>query len=268
MEIQAIRTPIIQANQSLLNVFVSSLADTLQERTIVCVTSKVVAVEQGRIIKLSEIKPTPEAYRLKTRRFTDDLTNETEFAELVRCEADRVFDGVEEPGYVFLTLKDNILVANAGIDLSNVPKGYAILWPAEPWAWAADFAARLKQHYGLAELGVLLTDSNVKPLRRGVTGVAVAYSGFMGIQSKIGHSDIYGNALKFTEKAAADALATAAVFIMGEAAEQTPFALIKHAPVTFTDLPADPAESYFAPKYDLFAGIYNREFLDEGSDPD
>lgn len=264
MEIYAVKTPLVQPGQPLLDVLVNHLETPLQERAIVCVTSKIVAVEQNRIVDLAGITPSDEAYRLNMLRFTDNPATAAAFAELVLREADQVFDGLEEPGFVFLTLKDNILVANAGIDLSNVPPGQAVLWPAKPWQWAADFRRALMAHYGLAELGVLLTDSHVKPLRRGVTGVTVAYSGFQGVVSEIGHTDIYGNVLKFTEIAAADSLAAAAVFMMGESAEQTPFAIINGAPVTFTDTDPDPTDSYFAPKYDLYAGIYNKGFVKPG----
>lgn len=266
MHIAAVATPVVEHGQDLLEVFARSLPAPLTEKTVVCVTSKVVAVEQGRIVKLSDVIPSAEAHRLKTLRLTDDKETDAQFAELVLREADRIFDKVKEPGYVFLTLKDNILVANAGIDLSNVPKGYAVLWPDKPWDWAEAFRHKLKQRYQLNDVGVLLTDSHVKPLRRGVTGVAVAYSGFVGIQSHIGQPDIFGNVLKFTERAIADSLAASAVLIMGESTEQTPFVLIQDAPVHFTDMAPNPSESYFAPKYDLYAGIYNDHFGDTDTD--
>lgn len=266
MLITSVATPVIEHGQDLLDVLASSLPAPLAEETVVCVTSKVVAVEQGRVVRLSDVPPSAEAHRLKLLRITDDKDTDAHFAELVLREADRVFDKVKEPGYVFLTLKDNILVANAGIDLSNVPKGYAVLWPDRPWDWAEAFRHKLKERYQLNNVGVLLTDSHVKPLRRGVTGVAVAYSGFVGIQSHIGQPDIFGNVLKFTERAIADSLAATAVLVMGESTEQTPFVLIEDAPVHFTDTAPNPSESYFAPKFDLYAGIYNNHFGDTESD--
>ncbi len=263
MNVEAVITPVIEKNQDLFSILVNSVRAPLQERTIVCVTSKVVAVEQGRIVKLSDVTPSAEAQQLKTLRMSDGTGADAEFAEIVLREADRVFNHVSEPGYVFLTLKDNILAANAGIDLSNIPQGYAVLWPENPWAWAIEFRQKLMAHYGLSEVGVLLTDSHVKPLRRGVTGVAVGYSGFLGIESDIGQMDLFGNVLKFTERAVADSLASAAVLIMGESAERTPFALITNPPATFTDVPPDPSENYFSPKFDLYAGIYNESFGDD-----
>ncbi len=260
MYVTTVQTPVIESGQDLFPVFVDSLGGALEERTIVCVTSKVVAVEQGRVVKLADVQPSAQAFELKSERITDDPEHAAQFAELVLREADRVFDHLSEPGYVFLTLKDNILLANSGIDLSNIPQGYAVLWPEQPWAWAERFRQRLRAQYQVDELGVLLTDSHVKPLRRGVTGVAVAYAGFVGVESAIGEQDLYGNILKFTERAVADSLAATAVFMIGESAERTPFALIQDPPVTFTDTPPDPADLYFAPKYDLYAGIYNSSF--------
>ncbi|NDJ75841.1 MAG: hypothetical protein GYB65_06250 [Chloroflexi bacterium] len=260
MYIEAIHTELIERDQSLFRVLQDNLSTPLKERTIVCVTSKVVALEQGRLARLVEITPSAQAQEIQELRFSEDSEPKAEFAELVLREADRVFVDMNEPGYVFLTLKDNVLVANAGIDLSNVPSGYAVLWPDDPWTWARDFREKLRVHYNLQDVGVLVTDSHVKPLRRGVTGVAIGYSGFVGIRSEIGHLDIFGKPLKFTEIAVADSLAAVAVFMMGESAEQTPFALIKDPPVTFTEALPTPAENYFAPKFDLYAPLYTEHF--------
>ena len=189
-------------------------------------------------------------------------------AELVLQEADQLFD--VEGGLVYLAYKDNLLVANAGIDLSNAPEGCAILWPERPWEWARAFRQGLKAHFGLIDLGVVVTDSHLMPLRRGVTGLAVAYAGFEGVQSEIGKLDLFGRPMELTEKAVADDLASASVLVTGEAGERTPFAVIRKAPVTFTDRVIDPHEGFIDPRVDLYAGIYNRRFryvLSDGVEP-
>jgi coenzyme F420-0:L-glutamate ligase len=257
MEVAAIQTPIIENGQDLFGIFRENVKLPIEERTIICVTSKVIAVEQGRIIDLSKIKPSEKAEQMKKLRSRGDFPYSVQFAELVLQEADRIFSSNDDPGYVYLTLKDHLLTANAGIDLSNVPKGYAVLWPTEPWKWAQAFREKLKTFYNVAELGVLVTDSHVRPLRRGVTGVAVAYSGFIGVQSEIGKLDIYGNPLEFTEIAVADSLASVAAIVMGENAERKPFALITNSPAVFIDQSSNPLETYFKPKLDMYAGLFN-----------
>jgi len=258
MEIRALRTPIIEKGQNLFEAFRDAVGGPLHERDIVCVTSKIVSMEQGRVKRLSEVQPSPKARQMKKLRYSKDFGAHPELAELVIQEADVLFEG--EDGFVYLTLKNNILIANAGIDLSNACEGHAILWPDRPWEWARDFRSTLQSHYHVADLGVVVTDSHLTPLRRGVTGVAIAYSGFEGIQSEIGKPDLFGKPLRITEKAVADDLASVAVLLMGEAGESTPFALIREAPVIFTGREIDPKESFIPPTIDLYAGIYNQTF--------
>ncbi|MBN1992211.1 MAG: coenzyme F420-0:L-glutamate ligase [Anaerolineae bacterium] len=256
MEIRPIQTPVIQKDQNLVAVFLDTFQEPLAEGDLVCVTSKVVSLEQGRVVRLADVRPSARARRMEKLKYSKDFAAQPELAELILQEAERVF----EDGFVYLTLKDHVFIANAGIDLSNAPAGYAILWPSRSWAWAENFRQSLKKRYQIERLGVIVTDSHLTPLRRGVTGLAVAYSGFEGIQSEIGRPDLFGRPLEITEKAVADDLASAAVLVMGEAGESTPFALIRAAPVVFTDRSIDPQETFINPKMDLYAGIYQDSF--------
>lgn len=266
MKIHTIGTPMIAPRagetQDLLPILeaalAASLAGGLQAGDVVCVTSKIVAVSQGRVVDLSQVEPSPEARRMRRLRFSKDFDAHPELAELVLREADRLFVG--EGAHAYLTLKDCIWIADAGIDLSNTPEGTAILLPEAPWAWAATFRRRLQARYGAEELGVLVTDSRLTPLRRGVTGVALAYAGFEGVQSEIGKPDLFGRPLRVTEKAVADDLASVAILVSGESAERTPFTVIRGAPVVFTDRDIDPRETFIKPQDDLYAGIYSAAF--------
>ncbi len=256
MEIKTIRTPIIETGQDLFTIFREAFDEPLAEKDIVCVTSKVISLEQGRVVRLAEIKPSAKARQMKKLKYSKDFDAYPELAELVLQEAEELF----ENGFVYLTLKNNIFIANAGIDLSNIPAGYAVLWPEQPWEWVKTFRKKLQRHYGLEQVGVIATDSHLTPLRRGVTGLAVAYSGFEGIQSEIGKPDLFGKPLTVTEKAVADDLASVAILVKGESGESTPFALIRAAPVIFTDRDIDPMETFINPRKDLYAGIYNERF--------
>lgn len=258
MRIQAIRTPVIEIGQDLFEVFRSSYAGTLPERSVVCVTSKVVSFEQRQVVKLSEVVVSDEARALKALKYSKNFEKYPGMAELILRESDRIYAG----HFVYLTLKNGTFIPNAGIDLSNVPEGYAVLWPRDPFEWARRFRERLKSAYGLSEVGVLLTDSRCTPLRRGVIGLAVAYSGFEGVDSQVGREDLFGRKLQFTEKAVADDLASAAVLVMGESSESTPFAVVEDAPVTFTEREISPDELNIDPRIDLFAGLYDSQIFD------
>lgn len=244
MEITALHTPLIQPDTDLLFYLREVLPLSLDDGDIICVASKVVALAQGRYVTLASITPTEAAVAASNRHISPAL------AQVILDEADHAFP---VPGPFWLTVKDNIFIANAGVDLSNAPRGMAILWPAQPWAWAAEFRARLMAEFGLAQLGVVVADSHLIPLRRGVTGIALAFAGFEGIQKEVGSPDLFGRPLEVTYKSTADDLAAAAVMVMGEGAERTPFALVRRAPVHFTDRPIDPGEVVMDIDEDLFA---------------
>lgn len=132
----------------------------------------------------------------------------------------------------YFTIKNNMVMTNAGIDESNAD-GKIILLPKDCRACARRLRAALKKKYKVKTLGVILTDSAILPLRAGVICTAVGYDGFKGARDLRGAKDIFGRKLKLTLSNAADSLACAAGFIMGESNEKTPLALIENAPVSF-----------------------------------
>ena len=72
-----------------------------------------------------------------------------------------------------------------------------------------------------------------------------------------GKPDLYGKPFRVTQVNLLDALATAAVLVMGEGAEQTPLAVIHQAPhidfLTRTPTPEEEASVVISPEEDLFS---------------
>ena len=85
----------------------------------------------------------------------------------------------------------------------------------------------MQEKFQIKNLGVIITDSKTTPLRWGVTGTAIAYSGFKPLNDLIGTPDLFGRELKMTKVNILDGLAAAAVLVMGEGIEQTPLAIIE-----------------------------------------
>lgn len=178
----------------------------LKEKSVVVVTSKIVSIWQGRCVKIKEIPDKDE---------------------LIKKEAELYLPREKVPkGWVMLTIKHNIMIPTAGIDESNA-KGHYILWPEKPFETANKIYNFIKKEYRLKKIGVLISDSHTVPLRWGTTGIALAYSGFWPLKDYRGKKDIFGRTLKITQSNIADALATAAVLVMGEGKEQTPLAIIE-----------------------------------------
>jgi len=136
----------------------------------------------------------------------------------------------EENKYGFLiTVKHNLLVASAGIDESN-GNGYLVLWPKDPQKSANMIREYLVKKHKVKRVGVIITDSKLTPLRWGVTGYALASSGFRVLNSYIGKPDIFGRLMHAEKLNVADSLAAATVAVTGEGSEQTPIAIIEDLP--------------------------------------
>ena len=105
-----------------------------------------------------------------------------------------------------------------------------ILYPHNSQQVAAEVWQYLRQKHHLNHVGIIITDSHTMPLRKGVTGVTLGWCGFDPLYSYVGKPDLFNQPLRVTHINIIDALATSAVLVMGEGAEQTPIALIENAP--------------------------------------
>ncbi len=194
------------------------VGDDLRDGDVLVISSKFVAISEGRIVSLSSVIPTSEAREAAARYgFSPEL------CELVLRESDEVVGGV--PGFI-LAVKNGLLTPNAGIDKSNIQHGRVVLYPRNPHQSAEFVREGLKFRRGAA-LGVVISDSRLMPMRRGTVGVALASSGIEGILDLRGKGDLFGNILRVTSQAIADDLCSAAQLLMGEADERTPIVLIR-----------------------------------------
>jgi coenzyme F420-0:L-glutamate ligase/coenzyme F420-1:gamma-L-glutamate ligase len=193
---------------------------------IVVISSKFVSMSEGSIVKLSNVKVTRRAKDLATQNHMD-----ARVAELVLREAQYVMSAV--PGFL-LTIRDGMIAPNAGIDKSNVPRGYAILYPRDPFGTAEKLRLKFLAYLGI-RVGIVIADSRLMPTRIGTTGVAIGCAGFEPVEDQRGKRDLFGNILRVTFKATADSFATMGVAVMGESNESTPAAVVRGANVFWSD---------------------------------
>jgi len=204
-----------------------SLQDFVYEHNdIVVISSKFVSISEGALVKLSRIKVTKRAKDLASHNHMD-----SKLAELVLRESEFVVGGV--PGFL-LAIRDGMIAPNAGIDKSNVPKGYAVVYPREPFETAEKLRIKFLADLGI-RVGIVIADSRLMPTRIGTTGIAIASAGFEPVEDQRGRRDLFGNVLRFTFKASADALATMGVALMGESNESTPAVVVRGAHVLWSD---------------------------------
>ncbi len=232
MQVTAVKTPKIRCGDNII-ALLDAYLPRLQERSIIAISSKIVSLCEEQVVPYAQV-----ASKI----------------ELIQKEADAYL--MDDQHQYVLTIKHKIIVPSAGIDESNSADGY-VLYPEDPMASAAAIWSHLRQ--SINECGVIITDSTVYPLRRGVRGAGIAWCGFEALYDYRGQGDCFGRPLEVTTINNADALAGAAVLVMGEGAEQTPMAVITDAPhIVFqsrTPTAAEIALVSIEPEQDLYAPL-------------
>jgi coenzyme F420-0:L-glutamate ligase len=227
MNIRAVKTGIFKEGEDLLS-FVAKYIPKLKDGSVLVVTSKIVALAEGRTAPLADKE------------------------KLIRSESEWAL----RTKYGKVTLKDGILMWNAGIDTSNAD-GKLVLLPTNSFTAAQKLRSGLLQTYKTRKLGIVVSDSRIMPLRAGVVGIALGYAGFKGIYDYRGKKDIFGDVYQVTRTDIADALATAAVLMMGEGNERQPLAVIENAPVEFVER-VDRKELLVPMKDDMYYPLFKR----------
>ncbi len=186
---------------------------------IVVVSHVVVAKAEGRIYRLSEITPSPQAIELAR------ITNkDPAHIEVILREAKRI---VRVRGEVLITeTRHGLICANSGVDLSNVGEGWAATLPEDPDASARRIRKEIEEATG-AKVAVIICDSHGRPFRRGAVNIAIGCSGIEPIWDRRGEPDLFGRILRSKQICVADELASAAELAMGQAGEGIPAVLIR-----------------------------------------
>jgi coenzyme F420-0:L-glutamate ligase/coenzyme F420-1:gamma-L-glutamate ligase len=146
--------------------------------------------------------------------------------------------------------RHGFVCANAGIDLSNVARGYAALLPEDSDRSARRIHDALRHRFGITT-GVVVSDTFGRTWRRGVTDVAIGCAGVAAIVDLRGTNDALGREMQVTEVAVADELAAAAELVMGKASG-IPVAVVRGVDPTWLRPGSVRDEIVRAPADDLF----------------
>jgi len=207
MIVTPIKTSRVLPNRQTLIQLMDEHIESIQEGSVLAITSKIVSLCEGSTVPLDQDKKD----------------------ELIEQESD-FFTPREESVYDHsFTILNNTLIAVAGIDESN-SAGTFILWPRNPQETANLVRKYLSAKFGLKDFGVIITDSTSYPLRLGTKGICIAHSGFKSLNDYRGTKDLFDHTFEVSVANVSEGLAAASVLVMGEGTEQTPMALIKELP--------------------------------------
>ena len=197
----------------------------LRDGDVVVVAQKIVSKAEGRLVRLAEVAPSPEAVALAT-----ETEKDPRLVQLILDESVAVVR--KRPGVLIVRHRLGFVGANAGIDQSNVDHAggeAALLLPLDPDGTASALHAGIFEETG-RRVGVVISDSANRPWRLGTTAIAIGAAGIRVFDDRRGGSDLFGRELKITLVNRADGIATAAVLVMGETSERIPAALIRGFP--------------------------------------
>lgn len=217
MQVTAYKTKKIQPEDDLYKILDEYLP-ALEEKSVVLITSNIVGICQGNVMK-------------------NDGT--VDKVALIKKEADWYYidENLASFGILIPTITNDILIANAGIDESNA-NGNFVFWPKNLPETTIHIWEYLRSKQQIQNLGVIITDSRLTPLRWGTHGAGIAWCGFEPLKDYRGKPDIFEKALHMTQENILDGLAASAVTVMGEGNEQTPLAIVTDVPfVQFQDCP-------------------------------
>ena len=190
---------------------------------VLVVTHKIVSKAEGRSVMLTDVRPSARARELATATGKDPA-----LVEVILSESRAVLR--HRPGLIITEHRLGLVLANAGVDQSNVPdedgEPCVLLLPSNPDASAAGLRAALEKRFG-EPLGVVVSDSVGRAWRHGVVGLAIGVAGLPALLDLRGRPDLQGRPLQVTQVGLADQIAAAAELLMGEADEGRPAVLVR-----------------------------------------
>ncbi len=197
----------------------------LRAGDVIVIAQKIVSKSEGRTVRLAGVTP-----GLTATKLAETARKDPRIVELILAESRQVLRCV--PGVIIVEDVRGLVLANAGIDASNVdPENgeTVLLLPENPDASAAKIAAGISAKTG-APIAVIINDSIGRAWRNGTVGTAIGAAGLPALLDLRGTPDLFGRALQSTEIGLADELAAAASVMMGQAAEGRPVVVIRGAP--------------------------------------
>jgi coenzyme F420-0:L-glutamate ligase/coenzyme F420-1:gamma-L-glutamate ligase len=204
---------------------------------VLVVAQKIVSKAEGRYVDVTTVEPSERAIALAT-----EVDKDPRFVEVVLSESKRVVR--HRPGLLIVEHRLGFVMANAGIDHSNLPTQAGgervLLLPQNPDGSALALRTELLDTFG-TDIAVIICDSFGRAWRKGTVGVALGAAGLPALIDMRGHPDLFGFA---------DEIAAAAGLLMGQANEAVPMVLVRGLGWSAPEMPA--AALVRSAEHDLF----------------
>ena len=222
MSIQIIPVKIkedIQPSDDIVALILSSSKSSIDDGDVIVISQKIISKKEGRVVNLNSIIPSELSVGISSAYEKDPR-----LVEAILSESKRIVR--MEHGVIIVETNHNFICANAGIDESNVEKGFATLLPVDPDKSAKKIRDAVLQITG-KNTAVIISDTFGRPFRLGQTDHAIGIAGIESIKNYEGKPDTFGKIMRVTAIAIVDELCAAAELVMGKV-EKSPVAIIKN----------------------------------------
>ena len=222
MSIQIIPVKIkedIQPSDDIVALILSSSKSSIDDGDVIVISQKIISKKEGRVVNLNSIIPSELSVGISSAYEKDPR-----LVEAILSESKRIVR--MEHGVIIVETNHNFICANAGIDESNVEKGFATLLPVDPDKSAKKIRDAVLQITG-KNTAVIISDTFGRPFRLGQIDHAIGIAGIESIKNYEGKPDTFGKIMRVTAIAIVDELCAAAELVMGKI-EKSPAAIIKN----------------------------------------
>ncbi len=230
MELLPVKTRRLEPPQDDFLAVLDEALPELCEGDVVIITSKVVAIHEGRCV----------------------LKSTTDKESLTREEAEAYLESDTTGKTLPLTIKHRALLYRGGVDEGN-SGAYFTLLPEDPMQSAVTLRSYIAEIRQVQNIGVIISDSMVLPLRAGVTSVSLGHAGF---KAHVPHTDeqrdLFGEPVAPTSTNIADSVAAASALVCGEADQSTPIVIARAIPNIEFTAQSDDGAMAVQPKKDLY----------------
>jgi coenzyme F420-0:L-glutamate ligase/coenzyme F420-1:gamma-L-glutamate ligase len=198
----------IHKGDNLVELILSSANPKIQDGDILVISQKIISKQEGRTINLFEVIPSNLALGIGA-----EYKKDPKLIEVILSESKRIVR--MENGIIIVETNHGIICANAGVDESNVDKGFATMLPIDSDKSASSIQEKVYEKTK-KKIAVLVSDTFGRPFRMGQTNCAIGIAGMNTIRNYEGTNDSFGKILRVTAIAIADEICSAAELVMGK----------------------------------------------------
>ena len=209
----------IQPSDDIIALILSSSKTSIDDGDVIVISQKIISKKEGRVVNLNSVIPSELSVGISSAYEKDPR-----LVEAILSESKRIVR--MEHGVIIVETNHNFICANAGIDESNVEKGFATLLPIDPDKSAKKIRDAILQITG-KNTAVIISDTFGRPFRLGQTDHAIGIAGIESIKNYEGKPDTFGKIMRVSAIAIVDELCAAAELVMGKT-EKSPVAIIKN----------------------------------------